>query len=163
MLALRVFELALLFLPGSVVTLLNTVNCLQEIWEVAKAADWKLSAVWEKLFYIFNTFISTKEALEDPFGELAFVAKSLHKDIQRIAPERLFLHTVAANRWNREEWPWVLPQQGDMSTTSFIKHKNGRQVYIPPKRSKSTVSEKLVDHFRAGLHAKHRCKFGMSC
>ena len=102
-----------------------------------------MNAVWEHIYHLFDGPSSTKESLEDVFGELSQMARSIHKDKKRAGPDRLFLHSVLANRLPGSSWPRVQLQDGDMMSKSFQKYRRSRLSFLPEKRTNSDCGVKM--------------------
>ena len=123
----------------------------QELWHHGQSKNWDIRSVWSHVYSLFDGPVSTKECLEDVFSELSHMSKSLHKDAGRASPERLFTHSLLANRLDEEAWPRAALEKSDMTTKSFQKYKKTRQVFIPRKTSQTEAGQKMLE--LAGLEA----------
>ena len=127
----------------SVAWLLVTGSVGQELWQHGSATEWSVDALWEHIYRLFDGPSSTKESLEDVFGELSQMARSIHKDKKRAGPDRLFLHSVLANRLPESSWPRSQLQDGDMMSKSFQKYRRSRLSFLPEKRTTSECGGKM--------------------
>ena len=107
--------------------------------------EWRIEAVWGHIHHLFDGPVSTKECLEDVFAELSQLSRGLHKDPGRARPERLFTHSILANRLREEQWPRACLQKSDMTSKSFQKYKRSRATFIPRKKSDTECGRKMLE------------------
>ena len=153
--------------PINPAILAAAIKPVRELWNHAKAFDFKAASVWKHVYSLFNgSHASTKEVLEDMFSFLGDRCKrDSSKAVLSITPQRLFFLGHMGTRWEEEEFPFVRLQQGDFQRAATSPKMQGRSLYTTPTSSSSeavqgvrTFYQKQAQgakgHGNCGKHAK---------
>ena len=103
--------------------------------------------MWDHIWRLTDTVISTKECLEDSFSTLADHCRRDNKNPLMIAPERAFFLTTLANRWSNE-FPYGTIKTGDLGNKTAQSFARSKEVFAPPKQPKSQAIEAAMQTFK---------------
>ena len=113
-----------------------------------------MRSIYAHVHFLFDTFFSTKECLEDVIGSLSSMAKKSNTNpFKAASPERLFFHHVLSVRWNTAEFPLMRLQPGDMTTKQFYSTSTARTSVFLPRHFKKHPSL-VVERLSAEVHAE---------
>ena len=106
--------------------LLSSSICSEELWQHASHFDWNANSFYQHIWFLFDTFVSTKESLEDCLGSLSSLAKAQNRNpFKQSSPEKILFNHSRFIRWS-EEFPTLKLQLGDMCNRTFFSHPSGR-------------------------------------
>ena len=110
---------------------------LQELWSHGRRHSWEPRALYAHVFKLFDTHISTKEALEDVIGELSYFARSRNKNIfKSLSPEKALVKNCCSVRWRQEEFPLMKASMEDFRDRQVCSFPRARAHVFVGKQAK---------------------------
>ena len=100
--------------------------------------------MYQHCWRLFNTTVSTKEALEDMFGHVSRRNRADMQNATQMSVERCFFHASVNPRFMSEAWPMLRLQPGDLLSSEATSYKTGRGTYLPYVNTKTCESHKRL-------------------
>ena len=114
----------------------------QDLYGHGERHGWTAQALYCHIHRLFDTHVSTKEALEDVIGELTFFPKSRNKNpFKSMSPEKALLRNTTAIRWKREQWPVMEVTEDDVLNRTFSSFPRSRNKVFVGKAAKGLQFE----------------------
>ena len=117
---------------------------LKEFWEHSNKHGWDFDMMYQHCWRLFNTTVSTKEALEDMFGHVSRRNRADMQNATQMSVERCFFHASVNPRFMSEAWPMLRLQPGDLLSSEATSYKTGRGTYLPCVNTKTCESHKRL-------------------
>ena len=121
----------------------------QELWAHGRDFGWSIERLWEHLYHLGSTVLSTKEMQEDLIGDLADHSSRDQKFQTASSDERLFFSSCLSRRLQNVNYLHLQP--GDLASHEARKHTANRlQTFGVEMRVQAEVAKEIKKQCRKG-------------
>ena len=125
---------------------------VKELWAHGRKFSWAVPAIWEHVYLLGSTVLSTKEGQEDLIGDMTDHCSRDQKFQTASSDERLFFQNCLSHRL--QNVPYLALQVGDLASHHARKFSTNRlQTFGTEMRIQSEVT----------VAVKKMCKKGRLC